>query len=217
MDKILSVTNLPTCEGILFLQGVFKKDCKRMEDMFRDRLMNENITVEKKVYDHIPTHFTSIQKWPNSTNLLCWHCSRSFKSRPWFEPQSIEPISEGVVGKAETNIKVLVNRKTVSISVKGMFCTCNCVRAHIDLYTKDVIDHTNKISMLKFLYEIFSGKSVPDIQPSPPRTEMVTYGGELTEYEYQKKIDSLDMAYVKVLEDNNFSMICHTYLKTLTR
>lgn len=209
----------PSTSGILFLQGVFKKDCKRIEDMFEDKLMTKNvINQETKIYDKIPVNFTNVNDWPKSTNLLCWYCSRSFKNRPWFEPQSIEPVSEVSNGKVLdcNEIKKLVNKKQISIGVRGVFCTCNCTRAYIDLHTRDISDKLNKIAMLKYVYEIFMGKSIPDIQPAPPPTEMQQYGGgTLTVLDYQQKIDSLDSSYQRELEDNNFASICNIYMKTL--
>ena len=57
----------------------------------------------------------------------------------------------------------------------------------------------NKISMLLYLYEIFNNRQIPDIQPSPKPTEMIQYGGSLTSNDYQKKIESLDLTYLKEL------------------
>jgi hypothetical protein len=217
MEKIKSV-KLNSCGGVLFLQGVFKRDCKRMEEIFQDRLMHDTVPIqESKIYDKIPVNFTSILLWPKYTNLLCWFCNRSFRNRSWFEPQSIEPISEGHVGKLLScdEIKNSVNVKGVSIVTLGVFCTCNCVRAYIDLYTKDLSERLNKIAMLKFVYELYNGKCIPDIQPSPSPTCMVHYGGNITPIEYQKKIDQLDISYIHELEDNNFANICSIYLGKL--
>lgn len=67
--------------------------------------------------------------------------------------------------------------------------------------------------MLKYVYELFIGKTIPDIQPSPDPTIMVQYGGYLTELEYQQKINKLDIAYIHELDDNNFASICDIYLR----
>jgi hypothetical protein len=217
MERLRSIKQTST-HGILFLQGVFKKDCKRIEDMFQDKLMSEGVKPqETKVYDKIPVIFTSVNDWIKSTNILCWYCSRSFKNRPWFEPQSIEPISEISNGRIidSHELKKCVNRKALSIVVNGIFCTCNCVRAYINTHTKDMSDKLNKIAMLIYVYEIFTGKSIPDIQPSPPPIEMIQYGGALTAIEYQQKIDSLDVSYQRELDDNNFASICSMYIRTL--
>jgi hypothetical protein len=218
MERIKYIRQ-PTHDGILFLQGVFKKDCKRMEDMFREKLIAENpVHQEAKIYDKIPVIFTTVDKWLKSTNLHCWYCCRNFKNRPWFEPQSIEPISEVSTGKIlnSEELKLSIDKKQVSIVTNGIFCTCNCVRAYIDLHNKDLAEKINKIAMLRYLYEVFNGKSIPDIQPSPPPTEMIHFGGVLSSTEYQQKIDNLDTAYQRELEDNNFVSICNIYIKTIT-
>ena len=181
--------------GILFLQGVFKKDCKRIEDIFHDKLLDKNNKIEeKKVYDKIPVLFTNINTWPKTTNLNCWYCSRNFKNRPWFEPQSIEPATETIIEK--TNNYTIYNNKKIVLGVKGIFCSCNCVYSYIMLYCRDISDKLNKIMMLKILYEIFNeGKSIVDIKPAPHFTEMQKFGGNITESEYQRLIESLDSNY----------------------
>jgi len=217
MDRIRSVKR-SSKRGVLFLEGVYKSDCRQMEDIFQDRLMPETNISTIKVYDKIPTVFTTVEEWPKSTNIQCWFCNRSFKSRPWFEPQSIEPNSVGNVGKMLTTDEVMnsVNTHNVKIVPKGIFCTCNCVRAYIDLHTKQLSSKHDKVSMLKYVYQLFNNKTIPDIQPSPEHTDMVQHGGYLTEAQYQKKIDSLDSAYVHELDDNNFANICDVYLTTMT-
>ena len=217
MDRIKHIKQ-STFDGVLFIQGVFKKDCKRMEDMFQDKLILESTTrQEAKVYDKIPVIFTNLDDWPKTTNLKCWRCSRTHKNRPWFEARSIEPISEMSDGRVLTygELQKSVNKKKISIGVHGVFCTCNCARAYIDKHTTDYAERLNKRAMLLYLYEIFTGKSIPDIQPSPEPTEMIEYGGDLTATEYGQKIDSLDTAYIRELEDNNFASICNIYIKTL--
>jgi hypothetical protein len=217
MDRI-RLSKISSTEGVLFLQGVYKSDCKQMEDIFQDRLIPDD-AVKVKIYDKIPSIFTDTKSWLKQTNILCWFCDRSFKEQPWFEPQSIEPQSIGSVGKMLTCNEVMssIANHKVKIIPKGIFCTCNCVRAYIDLHTKDISSKHNKVSMLKYVYELFMNKTIPDIQPSPDHTDMVQYGGYLSTDEYQKKIDQLDNAYCHELDDNNFSNICDVYLDTMTK
>jgi hypothetical protein len=218
MEKIRSVKQQPY-NGILFLQGVFKQEYRKMEDIFQERLLVDGPTQEAKIYDKPPVNFTNLSTWPKTTNLKCWRCHLPFKSRPWFEPQSIEPISEGGSGSIieGEKIKKIINKKSVSIPTHGIFCSANCVSAYIDLHTKNLAERHNKHAMLKYVYEIYMEKSIPDIQPSPPPTEMIQYGGNLTESEYKQKIESLDTAYVRELEDNNFSSICKMYAEKIAK
>jgi len=188
-----------THDGVLFLQGVFKKDCSHIEDMFQNQLLHEDQQTEvMKSYEKIPIVFTSLSTWSNSTNLLCWHCHRTFKGRPWFEPQSIEPVSEGPIGVLlnGAELKKVFNKKNIFVVTRGNFCRSNCVRSYIDLNTHDLAERINKINMLKFIYEIFTGQPVTNIYPAPPPTDMIQYGGSLTTNEYQQKLDSLERQQV---------------------
>ena len=65
MNKI-KIAKKQTLDGILFLQGVFKKDCKRVEDFFHERLLHDGST-ENKMYDKIPLVFTGIDAWIKNT------------------------------------------------------------------------------------------------------------------------------------------------------
>lgn len=223
MDRIKNIkASNNTCT--LFLQGVFKKDCQKLEDMLRNKIMTENPmnTQDVKQYDKIPVIFTSVASWLKSTTIPCWFCTRNFKSRPWFEPVSIEPYGDStesnfITTKNKDEASVITQyyacsfrppKKTFVIGVNGVFCSGNCVRAFINLHTKDITERCNKIEMLKFVYELFTGNKIPDIQPSPPPYEMLKFGGTYTELAYQQKIDGLDPAYVRELEDNNFSSLC---------
>jgi hypothetical protein len=216
MNRIKSAKK-QTIDGILFLKGVYKSDCKKLEDIFHDRLLHDAKS-ETKQYDKIPLIFYSLDTWPKSTNLLCWGCNRSFKSRPWFEPQSIGPVSTGEVGVFLTGeeIKKIANKREYCISAKGNFCSANCVRRYIIMNARDLADRNNKLAMLNFLYEIFTGKTMTMIQNAIKHTEMVQYGGSLTLAEYQKKMDELDTEYIRDVADNNFSNICRSYIESLT-
>ena len=158
--------------------------------------------------------FNSIANWPKSTNLLCWFCNRGFKSVPWFEPQSIEPAIEQSGGKILSNTQLYNTKlvKTLSIIPNGNFCSCNCVRAYIDLYTVDMSEKINKISMLKYIYELFTGKPIDEIQPAPHPCIMIQYGGNISAQEYQEKLNNLDNLDYK--EDDR-ETIFDTYSRAL--
>lgn len=234
MEKVKYLNSLKS-DGILFLQGVFKKDCQKIEEMFRNKIISEtntgNNNSDTKIYDKIPVIFTNLNDWPKYTNIPCWYCMRNYKGIPWFMPQSIEPTGDDLIEKKKKleykNIDDAMiiaqnntaNQKTYKyknfiVGVKGLFCCRNCVRAFINLHISNLIEKLNKIEMLKFISEIFTGEKVPDIQPSLSPYEMIKFGGKYTELEYQQKIESLDGAYVKELEDNNFNSICKNHTTT---
>ena len=82
---------------------------------------------------------------------------------------------------------------------------------HILTFAKDLSDRLNKIAMLIFVHEIFTGQKVADIQPAPLVTEMLPYGGALSDQEYQKKIDDSN----NKLEDQNFVTNCKAFFNRL--
>ena len=202
MNKI-KIAKKQSLDGILFLQGVFKKDCKRVEDFFHERLLHDG-SAENKIYDKIPLVFTSVDTWVKNTNLLCWVCSRAFKTAPWFEPQSIDPLCRGKIGVFLDNnqIKNIDRNKKYCINIKGNFCSPNCVMRNILTNTKDLSERHNKISMLKFVYELFTGIKICNVEPSPLHTDMIQYGGFMTTQEYQKKIEEISNNYLKVEYEN---------------
>jgi hypothetical protein len=123
------------------------------------------------------------------------------------ENQAAEIIEE----KANTGDSKKAFKQEYCINIRGNFCSPNCVMSHIMIYTRDMSERLNKISMLKFVYELFTGVSINDIQPSPSHTEMVQYGGNKTSQDYQKKIDELGSNYMK-LKDSNFISNCKLFI-----
>lgn len=205
--------------GVLFLSGVFTKDCQQMEEIFHDRLVADNVTNEEQIkqYNKIPALFTGWDNWPKQTNLLCWTCSRTFKTVPWFEPQSIEPISVGCVGRVLTNadIKNSNNQKSFSIVPKGNFCCKNCVRYYIDKGPDDLASKHDKVEMLKLVSELYDREPVMDILPCLPPTDMIQYGGPLTQSQWKKRVSKLDKNYNNEVKSHNLSNTCNAYIDRL--
>ena len=77
-------------EKSLFLRGIYKKDYKKIEEIFHERLYNEIQQKNIKLYDKIPQYFNSVKKWIKHTNISCWYCSNNIKHVPKFVPKSIE-------------------------------------------------------------------------------------------------------------------------------
>jgi hypothetical protein len=204
-----------TIDGVLFLEGVFKRDCKKIEDFFTDRLLGDG-KQDMKMYDRIPMVFTGLDTHPKSTNILCWNCNRTFKTRPWFEPLSIDFVSSGVVGEivkaADLNRDALSGAYNITCS--GNFCGPYCVRRWIDTYTKNMADRLNKISMLKFVYEIFMGRKVDDIPAAPRHIDQVQYGGHMSASDYQKKLEDLDQLCI-LQKEQSFADVCKEYVAQL--
>lgn len=183
--------------GVLFLSDVFVKNCQMMEDLFHDRLVSSHETDQRhlKKYDKIPALFTSWETYPKQTNLKCWICGRLFKEQPWFEPQSIEPISRGPTGRIILASDTCDNDKHFSVVPRGNFCSKNCVRYHINRSDDDIAVKHDKVAMLKFVAQMRSGSPVLDIQPCINPVEMIQYGGNMTEAEWVACTTELDTNY----------------------
>ena len=157
---------------VLFIKGVFIKDCVPIDDMFDARILerakDEPVFVD--AFTPLPTIFHGFETWPKSTNIRCYYCDRTFETVPIFIPKTIE-----------YSIKY-------TIATEGCFCTFNCAIRHIDLYYIKIHDNLNKKNMLKLLYRIRYGNQVSEIPPAPSKYEMMCYGGELSQQEYGKKM-----------------------------
>lgn len=124
-------------------------------------------------YDSIPLIFNGLDKWPEKTNLLCWSCGRGIAGRPAFMPTHLQE-SEG----------------RLQSTVRGIFCTFNCVARFIEDTTSGE-DMRVRLDMLSYIYSIFNGKYIPRIPPARPRFDMQQYGGVLTEAEYAAELEKL--------------------------
>jgi hypothetical protein len=159
--------------SVLFIKGVFIKDCIPIDDMFDARILEraKDELVYPDPFTPLPTIFYGFDTWPKTTNLRCYYCDRTFETTPFFIPKTIEPSKEGY-----------------TMSTEGCFCTFNCAVHHVDLYYQKIHDNLNKKNMIKLLYRVFHGVQVSEIPPSPSKYEMICYGGELSHQEYGKKM-----------------------------
>ena len=162
--------------SVLFIKGVFIKDCVPIDDLFDEQVMAraQDDPVEIHAYTPIPTIFHSVKTWPTSTNIRCYYCDRSFDETPIFVPKTIEPSNEGYV-----------------MSTEGCFCTFNCAVTYIDLHYPKIHDNINKKSMLKLLYSVMHNKHVAEIPSALSKYEMICYGGRLSQQEYGKRMPKI--------------------------
>jgi len=167
--------------NILFLKGIYKKDCNSMEEMFTNQLMDKfkesdsNDRYVDVIYDTIPTTFTTVDKWVKSTNLKCWNCDCNFSNMPCFIPISLDPSKHG---------------KEYTMDVYGNFCSFPCAASHINSNFRD--DLWNKRMLLKILYSKFhGGKKIIEIPDAPSKTMMQQYGGTINVAEYRKMLTEI--------------------------
>lgn len=184
---------------VLFIKGVFKKDC--VEDDFLERKVIDTInneacigdvinnivtevneytydnTKNKIAYKKLPSVFESLHDWPEKTNLLCWHCSLSFDTVPIFIPKVIEP----VISKTK--------KTKYSIGVYGVFCSFGDAAEFIKNSNWLLIDKIETMNKLKHLYKIFYGTQLKEIVSYPSVFDMIQYGGDLEISQYRELIN----------------------------
>lgn len=163
--------------NILSLTGVTLKDYIPLEDVADDRLLADDDIESDEIYPYnkIPQIFTTLGKWPTSTNLCCWSCGFKFDNVPKFIPTYIR----------ETN-------DSVEIGVMGNMCSFNCAELWIETHTMSREERHKLQNNLCFLFYIFTGKHIFHIKPSPCKTNLLQYGGTWNEETFQKHMKDID-------------------------
>lgn len=169
---------------ILFLNGITMADYRSPEDDLDEKLLSSVQTDQQQgdpmPFDEIPQQFTGLDKWPLTTNLKCWVCDFQFGNRPVFVPKYIRRGSGGG------------NDGGIVVGVLGNMCTFNCAERYIEDTFTSYETAWSYQKNLTIVYELFTGKSVSRIKPSPPKTMMRQYGGPWSEEEYWKTLRALD-------------------------
>lgn len=159
--------------NILFLRAVHVGDCKSLEDMWDARIDEEaepdNID-DSPAYDKIPSRFTSVDAWPQKTNLLCWHCSLVPRGRPWTMPTSFHAAPPGAGHKYIMD--------TYGIACDGE-CGSAWINKHVSLHKRWERFHFMCIFSEELTGRAFEGS------PAPDPTCMIQYGGSLVRREYE--------------------------------
>jgi hypothetical protein len=168
-------TQTPKIPTILFMEGVFKHDCKLIDDIFEKRLIGQIHQIKLSKYKAVNRVFTGMDTWMASTNTKCFYCDLFFTFIPCFIPKKIEVL------------------KTITVIPEGCFCSFNCCAKQVsEKYSVKMQNEKEK--MLKYMYHIYYPDADPNvtIHPSPNKYEMIHYDeGSLTKEEYRKKIIEL--------------------------
>lgn len=159
---------------IICLKGIDPNEYADIEDIFEQQI-KESAELTKDIdpvvqieFDQIPPQFTSIDSYPITTNLKCWHCDFTFMSRPVFIPTYITKTGMGTLGN---------------------FCSFSCASSYITNQTD--VDKEYAINLLN-LYKIFNCKDVNYIPPAPKKYIMQKYGGYLSDEKYLAQISNLE-------------------------
>lgn len=162
---------------ILFIKGVFIKDCIPIDDIFEQHIIDQlNLDTPIDVYSIIPSNFTDLNTWTQKTNLKCWYCDLNFDNMPVFIPRIIEPAT------TETGY---------NIGTFGCFCSFCCAISFNNINNSKICENIRVKNMIMFLYKIFNGKNVKEIFPSPSKYQMNHYGGPLDQMVYRNEIHKL--------------------------
>lgn len=165
-------------QKLLFLKGVFIKDCIPSDDIFERHIIDRlNITEPMIEYKSIPTIFNGLSTWLKKTNVKCWNCCLNFDNQPVFIPKIIEHF--GV-------------HTDYNISVYGCFCSFCCSSSYTDIYHPKICDNIKLKEMNKFLYKIFNNKNTFEILNAPSKYIMTHYGGTVSINGYKTMISDLE-------------------------
>jgi hypothetical protein len=182
---------IPSKPNILFLKNVFPERLETIEQEYDNRIYEEagllGYNDELPIaYDKIPAVFVDVESWPKSTNILCWCCSMEFGGRPYFIPERIKSHKDG----------------GTEMITHGVFCTANCAIRYLNTEYSDKSNSAgSKLSNwdayhgVKIVHRLFTGRSVEKIDPSPPKTIMRQYGGDLTESQYREMLGTFSNSY----------------------
>jgi len=175
---------------ILRLKGVKFNDYRLPEDLNEERL-KESANIEASaplvttsLVAKNPPVFNSDSSWPLSTGLRCWNCTFSFDGPPRFIPMNVRQAwaGEGEQHAARFTCKVF-----------GNFCTFNCAMTYVDTFPERK-QHSLRVN-IETMYSVINGVAVVHIKPSPPKTALKEYGGELEHEAYWEKVRLLDLKF----------------------
>lgn len=226
---------------ILFLPGVFLKDCPSPEEDTSEEIVElssedeldsiatditqiETFTIKKTVirqYDVIPTQFTSKEKWPKLSNLLCWYCDCSFVGMPWpviigcsktlvSDDTDVTDISDASLLNAQSSFNEILIMDT-----HGNFCQPGCSMAYIDTVTDPAIINKHECKRLTMsLIEIFVGGHINYIPSSDPKTNMQKYCGPYgkTDDQYQNDNNQKTNRFTSAVEKSSLSSVTVKHL-----
>mgnify|MGYP000274163213 CR=1 FL=1 len=190
---------------VFFLKGVYPEspsDLNDLADIYADELAECEISdkiFDIIVEDKLPKYFISLAEWPKSTFLHCWFCDSQFSGIPVIIPVKYK--------------RILIEGEEKSVMKRfGNFCSFNCASGYIEYVShpnlSDRVEERNTYkNMLKMLYQIYYGKVLPEIPPSPHRTCMKIYGGCLDQDQYRTKIDELNKQFESTIKNSKIDKL----------
>jgi len=162
----------------LTLKGVWPKDFERT--VSNSTSHNHHLPDKTVFYTETPKKFTSVEQWPQFSNLKCWECGLTLTSYPRFIPK--DPTYDA-------------NGNDIC-DTEGVFNTWNCVVGYV--YKNYPAEQWYDLLEAILIFESkFSGRRKVKIMPNPPKTIMKEYCGDsgVTSKQYLEKIDNINADY----------------------
>jgi len=210
---------MSTIPKTLFLRGVFLKDLVTLGNLFDDQTKdnspsfyyssnstiyidnndNEYYELDSVIYDKIPKTFTTMEKWPQKTNIKCTHCSLSILGVPI-------PIPESVDRDKESNQIFDVNIVCCSFPCSARLITYTIHNASLRhgmlgmlkiirtiFYRSEHFKHLyDNISKKKRDYNEINNTFYGELRLAPERRELCQYGGSISVKEFRNKIWNIE-------------------------
>ena len=168
--------------NLLILRGVYPKDFAPVDSIYD----KSAVEIEKKViepvvvYTEIPKKFTSVESWPQFSNLKCWSCDQLPTSYPKFIPMNPEKDKDG----------------NDICDPYGHFDEWNCAARFVEKeFPRE--QQWDALQLICLIESRFSGKRREKIMPAPSKTLMKAYCGKagITPKQYKEKIMQLNSEY----------------------
>lgn len=172
MSGVLSIKT----PNILFFQNIYPEKYD-LDAMMTKRIMDELHQSEtqyaetwsddatESAFDTIPAKFTTIEAWPMHTNLACWYCRRTFKTRPIALVNAIT--NDG-------------RRVAVDLDTYGNFCSADCIGSFLDLSVHDREARWAMEKKVCILFRKLTGRAITELPRAPLFTDLEQCGGAIS-------------------------------------
>ncbi len=124
-------------------------------------------------FDSIPEKFVSIDDWPKETNLSCWQCKRTFKTRPFAL----------VTSTMNAGLKIAVEMNTM-----GNLCSTDCAGTLLDVCERNPETRWRIEKMTCILYRKLTGRPISELPRARPFSDLEQFGGRLSVDDFVKSL-----------------------------
>jgi hypothetical protein len=119
----------------------------------------------ERTFDKVPTEFTGPAAWPMGTNLSCWQCKRTFKSRPF--ALVYDAANKGTMAATK-------------MSTRGNVCSGDCAGTLLDATERDADTRFRIERLTCMFFRALTGRALTRLPRAPRYEELEQFGGNLT-------------------------------------